>query len=195
MKIFLCLFLIAAANATTVYIGSNAFDTTNNSGDPTVDLPGMVGLPGSAWVSDEWTGDHDDPGYFSIDVVTFTTTFKLDGTITSASLIVLGDILPVVLNGHSLPCGPIGCVVDVFTFAALSPYLMEGTNTLSFGVVQIDGLSLGLDFGGTVTTSETPEPAMPALIGAGLLALAALRRRRQIASGNLKQDARQFSPI
>ena len=205
MKIFLCLFLSVAANATTIFIGSNAFDT-NNSGHATVDLSGALhpnprwapALPGSVWISYGATGDHDDPGYFSPPDgtdVTFTTTFTLTGAITGASLIVMADdTSSVILNGHTLmsakltpgpACakGAIGCLVStegIFTLAALTPYLVDGPNTISFGVVQVHGSSYGLDFAGSVTTSQTPEPATLALLAGGFLILAALRPRKLV---------------
>jgi hypothetical protein len=208
MKIFLWLFLIGAANASTVFIDSGAFDT-NNSGHATVDLSGVLhpnpgwaaALPGSEWISYGSTGDSHDPGYFSPPDgtdVTFTATFRLNGFITGANLLVLADDpLSVILNGHTLmsidlpgapPCakGPSGCAISkerVLAFATLVPYLVDGTNTLSFSVVQVAGSSYGLDFAGEVTerrldTSETPEPATLALFGGGLLILAVLRRRK-----------------
>jgi hypothetical protein len=67
----------------------------------------------------------------------------------------------------------------VFSFSALSPYLVDGTNILSFGVLQLNGSSFGLDFAGSVTdNTATPEPAPLAVIGGGLVALAILRRRK-----------------
>ncbi len=220
MKTLLCLLslvlLSAAASATTIFIGSNAFDTTNDSGHATVDLSGTLHpnprwappLPGSVWISYGATGDHSDPGYFSppdgTDVI-FSTTFMLSGAIMAASLTVLADdTSSVTLNGHTLinadmtsgsTCakGPIGCVTStegIFTLAMLAPYLRDGSNTLSFDVMQVNGSSYGLDFAGSVSTSETPEPATPALIGGGLLALGVLRGRKKAPSGSLREDAR-----
>jgi hypothetical protein len=76
---------------------------------------------------------------------------------------------------------PVGCLQSTeaaFTFAQLAPYLVDGVNTLSFGVVQVGGGSFGLDFAGSVNDGSTPEPMTVALIGAGLVALATLRRRK-----------------
>jgi hypothetical protein len=66
----------------------------------------------------------------------------------------------------------------VFTFAQLAPFLVDGVNTLSFGVVQTGGSSFGLDFSGKLDDGATPEPATVAFIGAGLVVLASLRRRK-----------------
>jgi hypothetical protein len=74
----------------------------------------------------------------------------------------------------------VGCLTStegVFTFAQLAPYLVDGVNTLSFGVVQVAGSSFGLDFAGSVDDA-TPEPATVAFIGTGLVALGVLRRRK-----------------
>ncbi|HEV1284801.1 MAG TPA: PEP-CTERM sorting domain-containing protein [Bryobacteraceae bacterium] len=200
----LILFSITA-NATVIYLDSDAASTTNNSTHATVDLLGTLhpnphwgtALADSVWISYGSTGDHDDPGYFSPangTQVIFSTTFFLSGAITAASLTVMADdSSSVILNGHTLKTAnstagqtcsnvPIGCLTStegVFTFGSLSPYLVDGTNTLSFGVLQVNGSSFGLDFAGSVTdNTATPEPATLACIGAGLLALAAVRRRK-----------------
>jgi hypothetical protein len=107
------------------------------------------------WFFYSWTGDHSDPGFFTPangTVVTFSTTFILTGTITGGSFKVMADdSTSVILNGHTLmtanltpgsKCSntPVGCLVStegIFTFAALAPYLKDGTNTFSFGVVQV----------------------------------------------------------
>lgn len=205
MKQLLCLACFAlAANATIVSFDSNAQDTTNSTRFGTVDLSGNLhpnpawagAFPGSDWISYGSTGDHEDPGYFSPPdgtLVTFTTEFTLIGAITGGSLKVLADdSTSVYLNGHKLiaadlrPGGkcasdPIGCLLStegVFTFAELAPFLVDGVNTLSFGVVQTGGSSFGLDFAGKVDDGATPEPATAAFIGAGLIVLAALRRRK-----------------
>jgi len=195
-------FLSLRASASVVYIDSNALTTTNNSSHPTVDLTGKLlpnpswaeALPGSDWISYGPTGDDKDPGYFSPPdgtEITFTTEFMLTGPITGGSLDVLADdSTSVILNGHELIAAdtrrgarcsnvPVGCLVSTegrFTFAELDPYLVDGENTLSFGVVQVAGSSFGLDFAASVDDAPTPEPGTVALIGAALLGLAALRR-------------------
>jgi hypothetical protein len=209
MKTLLLLALVCvAAHATVVYIDSSAANTTNNSGHPTVDFTSRLlanpewapALPESDWISFGPTGDHNDPGYFSPrdgTAVTFTTKFVLTGAITGGSLDVLADdSTSVILNGHTLiaadlkpgtrcSSAPVGCLMStegVFTFAELSPYLVDGTNTLSFGVVQVGGSSFGLDFAGHIDDgsdqAETPETSTVALIGVGLVVVALLRRRK-----------------
>lgn len=206
MKQLFCLACFTiAANATIVYVDSDALTTTNSTKLATVDLSGMLhpnpawatALPASDWISFGSTGDHSDPGYFSPPdgtLVTFTTEFTLSGQITGGSLKVLADdSTSVILNGHKLVAAdkrpgkkcsnePIGCLIStegVLTFAQLAPYLVDGVNTLSFGVVQVGGSSFGLDFAGRVDDTATPELATVAFLGAGLAVLALLRRRRR----------------
>ncbi len=196
MKILISLALglfSTTARATFIYMDSDSASTTNNSGHATVDLSGTLhpspswapALPGSDWISYGPTGDRDDPGYFSPPdgtVVVFTTTFILNGAITGAILRVMADdSTSVILNGHTLmdpdkqkgaTCfkATFGCL---FTFASLEPYLIDGRNTLSFGVIQLHGSSFGLDFAGAVDDSTaTPEPATLLLISGGLIGLA-----------------------
>jgi hypothetical protein len=205
MKFLLCITTLASlgitAHASTIYILSDALDTTNDSSNPTMDIVRSAAwapaFAGSDWISYGPTGAHTQPGYFSPPngtIVTFTTQFTLTGLIVGGRLRVLADdTTSVVLNGHTLispdltfgsACAAksIGCLVStegVFDFAALSPYLKDGINTLSFAVSQLGGSSFGLDFKGSVRTdpAQTPEPSAWAVIGGGLLCLAIFRKR------------------
>lgn len=195
--------LSVTARASTVYIDSNAW-TSNNSGDPTMDVrqnPEWArALPGSEWISYGQTGYSREPGYFSPPdgtLVTFTIEFTLSGLIDGGSLTVLADdSTSVILNGHTLispdtipgrRCSSkaVGCLDSTagrFTFRELEPYLVDGVNTLSFGVVQVGGSSFGLDFAGKIETNgdppETPEPGTFQAMGGALLALAGWRGAR-----------------
>src|SRR5208282_2095494 len=112
MKTIFCLVVLSiAANATTIYLDSEASNTINNSGHATINLSGVLHpnpswatpLPGSEWISYGSTGDHGDPGYFSPadgTLVMFTTQFTLSGEITAAILKVMADdSTSVILNG------------------------------------------------------------------------------------------------
>jgi hypothetical protein len=211
MKVLLVFaFLGLAAKASVVYFDSSALTTANNSGFGTVDLTGPANpnplwapaLPDSDWISYGPTGDPADAGYFTPSdgtVVTFITLFDVTGVISDATLTVLADdSTSVILNGHTLfaanltPgsfCAPaaIGCTLsteEVFTMAELAPYLVNGANELSFGVVQMGANSFGLDFAGNLDPGETPEPATAAFIGAGLIALAIWHRQSERRDGH-----------
>ena len=145
------------AHASTIYILSDALDTTNDSSDPTVDIVRNIAwapaFGGSDWISYGPTGAHSQPGYFSPPngtMVTFTTEFTLTGPILGGRLRVLADdTASVALNGNTLIALTLGsaCAANragcqVFDFAALSPYLKDGINTLSFAVSQLGGIVL-----------------------------------------------------
>jgi hypothetical protein len=191
-----------AANATTIFVNSDALSTANSSGNATVNLAGTLhpdpiwGTPfaGSQWISFGSTGDPSDLGYFAPvngTVVMYTTTFNIDGAVTLGTLSVMADdTTAIFLNGHTLwsfdpskgNCNTItiGCIpgtAGLFATADLVPYLVTGVNTLTFQVVDIGGASMGLDFGGQLDVAPTPEPSSLALLGCGAIALWVLCRR------------------
>jgi PEP-CTERM motif len=188
--------LTAKADNTT--LASSSTITTNNSGSATQNIVGNVAwagpLAGSSWISFATTGDTSNPGFIVVPngtAVTFSQTFSLSGTVTSASLNVLADdttsvwingteIASANLGGSYPTCSslPIGCLTGtegIFTTAQLAPYLVDGTNTISFVVYQEAGSSYGLDYAGMIAT---PEPESLMLLGSGLFGLAAFGRRK-----------------
>jgi len=185
------------AKADTIVVASSALNTTNNSGDPTLNIdpnPNWYGpLAGSNWVSYAITGNPSDPGYTVVpngtDVI-FSQTFNLSAPANGGTLSVLADdTTSVILNGTTIytaalggsypTCStqPIGCLASTGATIDLSAFLNDfnvGANTLSFQVYQENGSSYGLDYAGTITT---PEPGMFLMVGLGLMGLFVMRRR------------------
>jgi hypothetical protein len=203
-KFGLVILLIAAsgcvwnAKADSQQIVSSTATTNSSSSSTQVNSPNPAWagpLAGSSWISFANTGDPSVPGFIVVPngtAMTFTDTFNLVGSITGANLDVLADdTTSVWLNGVELASGnlggsyptcsslPIGCLTStmgVFDFAELQPYLVDGTNTLSFVVYQEAGSSYGLDYAGTVTT--TPEPGSLLMVGTGLMGIALTAKRK-----------------
>jgi hypothetical protein len=189
-----------SANADSTSVDSSASTTTNNSGSATQNITSnpawAAPLPGSNWISNANTGNPSTPGFTVVPngtSVTFTQTFDLSGTITSATLSVLADdTTSVVVNGTTIfaanlggsypTCSSvtIGCLVTTEGTFNIAPYLVDGVNTISFDVYQEAGSSYGLDYAGTITT--TPEPGVLMLLSSGLVGLGFLKTRRGLLS-------------
>jgi PEP-CTERM motif len=192
-------------NAASLSLNSNATETTNNSGSPTMNIPQNPAwanpVAGSSWVSYLQSGDPNAPGYTSPangTVVAFTETFTIKGAPMGGMLHVLADdSASVILNGVTLmseatqsgntygTCSDfaIGCLTRTEGNIDLTSALRSGLNTLTFDVAQRAGSSFGLDYAGTVNYSDAPEPASFGLLGLSLLGLLFKRCKRATNEG------------
>jgi len=185
------------ANSSVTY---DPLSSTVNSGSTsTFDIsPGSVwhaALPNSSYVSfNAATGPTSSLVVPNGDYI-YTTTFTLaaaDAADVATLSLLADDTVSVYLNNVLIQQagGPMGpgntyakcsdtgpnCVTPLtFSFTGLQ----AGLNQLRFDVKQVNGMSEGLDFSGSIdpSASAVPEPYSLALFGTGLLGLVGLSKR------------------
>ncbi|HEX4154052.1 MAG TPA: PEP-CTERM sorting domain-containing protein [Acidobacteriaceae bacterium] len=191
----LAVLISPAAFASTVDFASSTSTTNNTGGQATILASNSVwatALPGSSWIT---TADNVTPPNGT--TVTYTVDLDIAGPFNLATLnlgVYADDTATVMLNGTTLFAGDmtlgmhcasgiIGCVDG--TEGVLSNYdvtadVHDGVNTLTFEDYQLGASTFGVDFAGSLVTSDpasTPEPSSLMLLGSGLIGLAGLRRR------------------
>lgn len=148
-------------------------------------------IPG-AWIADNATSEWLSPntaGTMNLNpgLYVYMTSFTLPTGFTLASLTgqwATDNNATMQLNGNTV-AGP---TTDV-SFLSFTPFLISsgfvtGTNTLTFLVNNVSAAAnptgLRVEISGTFTPAEAiPEPATPAVVGAGIIALLVLRKRCQ----------------
>jgi hypothetical protein len=171
--------------------------TVNSGSTATFDIsPGTVwhaALPNSSYVSfNAATGPTSSLVVPNGDYI-YTTTFTLaaaDAADVATLSLLADDTVSVFLNNKLVQqaAGPIGPGNTYATCSDTGPNcitpltvsftgLQAGLNTLTFDVKQVNGMSEGLDFSGSLDPAAVPEPYSLALFGSGLLGLVGLARR------------------
>lgn len=154
--------------------------------DDAAGYPGFWLAPSttSKWVAPQVSGGFASSNDAGMTVYLYQTSFDLSGVdLSSASIAGLAvadnEVQDILLNGQS-----IGFTTAVgysaFTGFSITSGFVAGINTLSFQVGNYAGpTGLRTELTGNFVSSNVPEPSAWALGSAGLLALAAWRRRQR----------------
>jgi PEP-CTERM motif len=192
-----------SVQASTIQIASDLVNESNNLTSANVFIAPnpvwAVAPAGAGWISYADTGN--DPEAFSPPNSTlnpwaiFTESFFLPGSTNTGSVRVWADDTASVtldgspvgppadlILGSACAAGSIGCLPNAFADISLSG-LSQGEHSLTFSVYQLGGGPFGLLYSGSVTSTDAqvapaPEPATFLALGVGLLAFAAILRRR-----------------
>jgi hypothetical protein len=172
----------SAANFSSAQTGTAAFVLTSTP----FYIPSLPAAPAAKWI-----GTNATAGTGAGDTALYAISFDVPDAFTTASLTLdyavdneLGrSNAGIYLNGIALT-GSTGIggftSQNVYTNSNIGADLVQGTNWLYFDAVNVGGPA-GLIFSANIATSTaaTPEPASVLLIGAGLMAVAALTKRRR----------------
>lgn len=192
------LVLMASAGAATITVYNTGVDNSNvvlapGTPDPHYTLTGGTAFAGSTppavWIANSSTSEWITPGANASTpqapgTYIYTQTFTLGsfGSATLSGQWTSDNDAVMRLNGNLVSSTPATGYAAFTPFTTSSGFVV-GTNTLTFTVTNTPGSNTptGLRVEISGTTTALPEPASLACVGAGLLALGGIARRRRAA--------------
>jgi hypothetical protein len=197
---FLCIASTATLHASTLFIGGGITQSTQDGTGPAGNNPSLNGILDVAIYSVDlnFTGAISSPGTYDLTGSSLLFSVTADGAeesnFSSVGLTVAQSGASDRLTLHACLSTGSGCnqgnELDLrFTIPSAS---LNDQNVTAQGIAGLVPLDLLEDDGvtdiqGSVTSysySQTPEPAPTALVGAGLIAVSLIRRKRRMSSRN-----------